>query len=354
MNNRFLLIKEKIAGYLNTGKEYLHIAENKVKKIKLKKIKKYLFKKYKKLSRLISDTWKPLIIGVPSFLFCYYIIGALISENIDVREFGKNANIQAENSYILESMRQILKREVDEHIWTPNLPLIFPARVLDNMPNFQRGILQSLRDSAMIIKKFQLLDEAQKKSINKASKLLNYQSDIWLLSRKSAFNIAPSSNSQYRKARKEFEKTNEGRKIFFIAEDLQFWLKNTAENLQKIVSKNEERVREFSANYVDLRADNLFYFAKGYAFGTWQISEAAAADFKEDILAAEAYADWTLLTANLRKVAEFKPLIVRNGAPNSFFAPNHLLVQNYYLTAARAQAEKILNMLRNIENAAAD
>ena len=76
--------------------------------------------------------------------------------------------------------------------------------------------------------------------------------------------------------------------------------------------------------------------------------------FKADVLAAEAYADWTLLTANLRKAAEFKPLIVRNGTPDSIIAPNHLLVQNYYLEIARAQAEKILNMLREAEDAVAD
>ena len=113
MNNGFLLIKEKIIAYSSRGGKWLLTAENKVKKFKFKTVKKYIVKKYKKFSKMISDTWKPLIIGVPSFLLCYYVIGALISENIDVSKFEKNSNIEAENSQTLEIMQQILKREVD-------------------------------------------------------------------------------------------------------------------------------------------------------------------------------------------------------------------------------------------------
>lgn len=350
MNNRFLPQKGKIFECLQAGKRWFLFARNKAKKIKLRHIKKYLLKKYRKISRLISDAWKPLIIGVPSFLFCYYIIGALISENIDITPIKREKT----NLQTLDTLGQILKREVDEHIWTLNLPLIFPARILDNMPNFQRGVLQSVRDSAQAIKNLQFIDEVQKKSLKKASKLLNYPADVWILAQKSAFSIAPSSNSQYRKARKEFEKANAGRKIFVGKTDLQNILEYMANNLQKTATKNEERVREFSGNYVDFRADNVFYFTKGYAFVIWQISEALAIDFKEDILAAEAYADWTLMTANLRKATEFNPLIVRNGVPDSFMAPNHLLIQNYYLAMARAQAEKILKMIGNLDNATTD
>lgn len=354
MNFRFLPKKEKITECWKNAKELLLNIKNKAKKFKPKKIKKYLFKKYKKISQLISDTWKPVVIGIPSFLFCYYVIGALISEKINVTAIEKKSEVFEENSQILESLRQILKREVDDNMWTPNLPLIFPARLLDNMPNFQRGVLQSARDVAAVIKKFQHLNLIQIKSLKKVSKLLNYQSDIWLLSRKSTFNIAPSSNSQYRKARKEIEKINEGAKVFVSENDLKSLLENIEINLQKLVQKNEERVREFSADYIDLRADNLFYFAKGYAFGMWQVSEATVADFKEIILYFDVYEDWTLMNAYLRKTAEFSPLIVRNGEPASFMAPNHLLVQNYYLETARAQAEKILNKMEKNKNAVAD
>ena len=68
-------------------------------------------------------------------------------------------------------------------------------------------------------------------------------------------------------------------------------------------------------------------------------------DFKQIILAADAYADWTMLKANLQKAAQFEVSFVRNGEPDSLFAPNHLLGQNYYLSTARAEAEKINNRL---------
>jgi hypothetical protein len=118
-----------------------------------------------------------------------------------------------------------------------------------------------------------------------------------------------------------------------------------AKNLQILSTKNEERVREFSSNFVDLHDDDLFYYNKGYAFSLWQICDSLAVDFKQIILASDVYADWTLLEANLQKAAQFEVVIVRNGKPNSVLFPNHLLGQNYYLSTARAEAEKINNRL---------
>ena len=247
-------------------------------------------------------------------------------------------------------MQHLLKREVDEHIWTPNLPLVFPAFALDNMPNFQTGIVRAIRDNIKTINTFSLEGD-QKKIIAKAAKLLSYPPDIWLLSRKSAFSIAPSSNSQYRKARKELEKADG---FPLIPENLQIILKNMATDLKKVVKENEDYVSESSLKIVDFRADDLFYIHKGYAFSLWQISEGLALDFKSLLMSADAYAEWILLMSDLQKAAEFSPMIVRNGKPASLTSPNHLLIQNYYLSAARADAEKISNLLGEYFNATAD
>ena len=38
----------------------------------------------------------------------------------------------------------LVTREVDVHTWTPMMPFFMPAGILDNMPNFQRGIMAAL------------------------------------------------------------------------------------------------------------------------------------------------------------------------------------------------------------------
>jgi len=57
------------------------------------------------------------------------------------------------------------------------------------------------------------------------------------------------------------------------------------------------------------------------------------------------YVEWTYLVHSLEKAAEFKPFVVRNGAPDSQFVPNHLIMQNFYLQRAMLAAERIRNGL---------
>ena len=341
MKEKIALLKIKAKDFYLKSKDIFFSMITGAKKFKIKKAKKTLVKFCKKTSKIVSDTWKPFVIGVPSFLLCYYIIGALVSENISVEPVNKNQSENMAKSRVLETMQTILNREVDKHIWTPNVPPVFPAYVLDNMPNFQIGAVSCVKDSVKIFKDFSVNNE-DKKHFKNALKMLDYPPDVWLLSQKSAFSIAPSSNSQYRKARKELEKID-GYSI--APENLRLILKNMAKNLQILSAKNEERVREFSSNFVDFSADDLFYYNKGYAFSLWQICDSLAVDFKQIILASDVYADWTLLEANLQKAAQFEVSFVRNGKPNSVLAPNHLLGQNYYLSTARAEAEKINNRL---------
>ena len=350
MKQKLAVLKEKILILIKHGKQLaLRFLDN-CRKFKIKKLKKTLIKLYKKSSKIISDTWKPLVIGIPSFLLCYYVIGSFVSENISTKPLIQSQKEQYEKPRTLEVMQLLLKREVDEHIWTPNLPLIFPAYVLDNMPQFQIGIVNAIKDSTKTLKNFAVSDE-QKQSLTRATKLLSYPPNIWLLSQKSSFSIAPSSNSQYRKARKELEKSID---LSIAPENLQKILKNMADNIKKATAKNEAYVREFSSGYIDFHADDLFYRNKGYAFALWQITEALAIDFKPIIISADVYADWTLMVANLQKAAELTPDIVRNAEPSSSFAPNHLLIQNYYLSSARAEALKIANILGEYFNATAD
>ena len=353
MKNPWPEIKEKSLLFLQFCKTLIAKGRDTWKTLKFKKIKKAVERKLKKLSKMVSDSWKTLIIGVPTFLFCYYFIGAMISEKIDTSPIIKGNTEQSVQLQTPRVLQSLLRREIDEHIWTPNLPVIFPAYVLDNMPAFQIGIVHSVRDTAKTMKNFTVANMYET-PIRKAVKLLNYRPDIWLLSQKSAFGIAPSSNSQYRKARKELEHLNEIKNFVLTADDLRLALKNISQNLRKITESSEAHVREFSGDWFDLSADDIFYTNKGYAFGLWQISEGLAQDFKQIILRANAYEEWTIFASNLQKAAEFQPRIVRNGEPESFTTPNHLAIQNYYLAAARAEAEKINNMLGEGLNAVAD
>ncbi len=348
--NIWLKRMDKIVKMLLTYpyKEKIRQIYMRLKKIKLKKT---TIRFIKKISKWISSSWKIILTTVPSFLFFYYLIGSTFVENMDVSTGYAIPTEKTSKFETTNSMAFIIKREVDGKMWTPNLPIIFPAYALDNMPNFQVGIIEAVRDISSSMRKFIGISEQQKKDIEEAYTLLRYSPYVWLLSKKSAFSIAPSSNSQYRKAAKELRKFNQDGVYVPTISDLDRILQKISKGLLELTHKNEEHQQENSSNWVDFKADNLFYHNRGYAFAMWQISKALAFDFKEIILSSEAYTEWTYLISSLKKASEYKTIVIRNGDPNGIFSPNHLIIQNYYLSRALSSAEKIRNLLSKDENA---
>jgi len=342
--------KQKFAGIGSVNWKGLpKKAWNKVKKVKLHKTSAYRVSK--KFLKKLSDSWKIILTVVPLFLLFYYGLGSYIVENIDVKteyKIEKNDNVPLFKT--ADGMAFLIRREVDDKMWTPNLPMIFPAYVLDNMPNFQIGVISAVRDVAGTLRYFKSNTDAQNKDIRSAFKFLSYAPNVWIMSRKGKFNLAPSSNSQYRKAANELRKFMRDGIYKPEADDLRLLLKKISAKLQKLTLASEEHVSENTKTGLDREADNLFYNHKGYAFAMWQISKVAGRDYKEIIVKNDLYEDWVRMSASLQKAAEFSPLIIRNGKVDSSFTPNHLLLQNYYLLRAISAAEKIRGNLSEATN----
>ena len=101
-------------------------------------------------------------------------------------------------------MRFLINREVNENLWTANLPPFFPSYFLDNMPNYQQVIVSALAVTAAVIgEETQCPENGREKAVmNGAAELLKYPGNVWLFAPDNKLKIAPSSASQYRKARK--------------------------------------------------------------------------------------------------------------------------------------------------------
>lgn len=323
---------------------------NKTKKFRLHKSAAY--KLGKKFLKKLSDSWKIVLTVIPLFFIFYYGLGSKIVENMDVEteyKFEKSDNVPLFKT--ADGMAFLIRREVDDKMWTPNLPIIFPAYVLDNMPNFQVGIITAVKDVTGTLRYFKHNTETQNKDITAAYKLLNYPPNIWIMSRKGKFNLAPSSNSQYRKAGNELRKFMRDGIYRPDKEDLRLLLGKISSKLQKLTLDSEEYQREHAAKWFDGDADDLFYYHKGYAFAMWQMSKVLCHDYKDIIVKNDLYEDWVRMSSSLQKAAEFSPIIIRNGKPTSVFTPNHLMSQNYYLLRAISAAEKIRGNLSEIANA---
>ncbi|MBR1601102.1 MAG: DUF2333 family protein [Alphaproteobacteria bacterium] len=323
---------------------------NNVKKYKLKNTVIYKFGK--KLLKKMSDSWKILITTIPMFLIFYYVLGSKIVENIDIQtQYKIDKNDSAPFFMTADAMSFLIKREVDDKMWTPNLPVVFPAYILDNMPHFQIGIITAVKDITGTLRYMKYNTDKQKNEIKNAYELLSYAPNIWLMSRKGKFNLAPSSNSQYRKAGNELRKFMHDVIYKPDVDDLRLLLKKISAKLQKLTLDSEAYHQENASFWFDRGADDLFYMHKGYAFAMWQISNTLCRDYKNLIVKNNLYEDWTRMSASLKKAAEYSPYVIRNGRADSSFTPPHLLMQNYYLLRSISAALKIRDNLSGVENA---
>lgn len=264
--------------------------------------------------------------------FLYYPLGAYLTDSIDTDTSYETPVIRNQSATI-STTTYIIKREINNKIWTPNLPFFFPASILDNMPAFQKGLISSFSNviGSMSLK----LDSKTDNSLQTGAELLNYPPTIWMFSPQNKLMPAPSSNSQYRRARKHLLKYNEalnsGETIFLKKpQDLRFILQRIQRNLQKSTGKLESHILETSSNWTDAKADEVFYYQQGKLYGYYLLLKALSADYKDIIVAQNIYQPWTELLKTLEDASALSPMIIRNAELDSSFAPNHLAIMSYY------------------------
>lgn len=286
----------------------------------------------------LSVSWpKLLIIVTAAICVLYYPLGGLLNEKIDRDE---NLNLPVGKSYSrsLQTITFLINREVNDHIWTPNLPLFFPSYFLDNMPNFQTGLMSALAVSSSLLN-LQISCPTESKDVPRpanATKLLAYPADVWLFAADNKLKIAPSSSSQYRKARKMWQQIDTalaGNKCFWPKNDdgLAALASGIAADLGKTARSLEQQSFEGASDWIDYKADDAFYRAAGKSYAYWQFLNGLAQDYKEILVAKNLYAEWTEATGALANANAVQPWVVRNGAADSAFSPNHLIILAYHL-----------------------
>ena len=157
----------------------------------------------------------------------------------------------------------------------------------------------------------------------------------------------PSAASQYRKARRQLIKYNEALEENKItldknASDISAILKKVNLSLAQSNNQLNAQIRENSFNWIDLKADDIFYYNQGKIYAYYVLLKALGQDYKEIIVKSNQYQTWVSLTKALEQACQIQPTFVRNGELNSITAPNHLAYLNGYILRARYAIEKII------------
>lgn len=308
----------------------------------------------KYLVLFVGSWWHIILLAFAALIFLYYPLGGLIVSNIDTNTSYEIKEPETKQSATIDMMAFIINREVNEKMWTPNLPFFFPSYFLDNMPAFQLGIFDTLaKFSAGFADRAGKLvvDKNSPRHLQEAAVLLKYPGTVWMFSPSNRLLPAPSANTQYRKARKHLIKFNaaltDGSEVWYKSpEDLAFLLKRAQSDLWKnAVRRLERQIRENSADLLDSQADDVFYYEQGKAYAYYLLFKALGHDYKNIIVKQDTYGTWTSMLKALENAAQINPAVVRNGKLDSFGAPNHLAALGFYVLKAQTQMSRIIDKL---------
>ena len=282
--------------------------------------------------------WKLIIYTFLIFLGSYYGLGALVSSHFNNRlETPFKANLTP-GQYTVAALSHVIKTQIDGSAWTPALPIIFPAAILDDLPNFQLGT----KDSANFFIAH-LAKRTADTHLQQAADLLSYPADIWLFSQNKDDKLSPGSAKQYRKAVAEMERFINNAKNNSPAPytDLSDILTDCIRLLEQKIAVLDNHIQEHNSEVADFRADDIFYQTQGTVYTLHYLLSALIYDYKTQILEINQYENLTGALKFLAQASKIKPLTIKNASFTDSFTANHLAYLAYYLAQTQNKLQEI-------------
>ena len=248
-----------------------------------------------------------------------------------------------------------------------------PGVFLDNISNFEFGVLQQLRDLASSLRNDFSRSQSQSiadKNLENAQPLLMYPNDRWLI---------PTTEGKYREANAEFkaylarlvDPNQPSAQFYARADNLEAYLRLVEKQLGSLSQRLSASVTH-TRHDTDLandpnatqstpgpaasgeplfvqtpwrKIDDNFYEARGAAYALIHILKAVEVDFKPVLDNKNAKVSVQQIIAELQQTQAsiWSPMIL-NGGGFGFF-PNHSLVMANYISRASAQIANLRALL---------
>lgn len=244
-----------------------------------------------------------------------------------------------------------------------------PSVFLDNIPNWEYGVLQQVRDLARVMRNDHSRSQSQSKEnadIAAAEPAFNFDRDSWIL---------PPSESEYRSAIKGFtnyrdqlaDDASTDAQFYARADNLREWLSQVEKRLGSLTRRlgdsvtadriNTDLAGDPSAEASNVQADtvyvrtpwhkvdDIFFEARGTSWALVHFFRAAEFDFAQVLGDKNAKASVRQIIRELE--ASLQPLhspMILNGGGYGLFA-NHSLVMANYLARANASVINLRDLL---------
>ncbi len=303
----------------------------------------------------VKRGWKPVALILLILIVAYYPIGMIMVHNIedDIDFVPTGENVVPGGSKAVDMMAALIDREININRWTANDPFFMPSSMLDNMPNYQQGVISALARFS-----FELTDQIGRTrgssqtdpDLQEAAGLLQYSGTKWSWDPSVSLMPTAASEEQYAKARKSLISYNkrlaEGQAVFEKrADNLLATLDRISLDIGSSTAAIDKHIDENAGSFIDFKADDLFYDIKGQSYGYYMILKSLGQDYETLIKERELNNAWAQMLDSFKSVIELDPIIIVNAAPDSQFLPNHLTAQGFYVLRARNQLQEISNIL---------
>lgn len=283
----------------------------------------------------------------------YIPIGMLWVHVIDDDTTFAPTDLPQGGSHAVAMAATLIERETITHRWTANDPVFLPGWWLDNMPEFQAGMMEAIGRFST-----EMMDQIGRNrgssqadpDLSKAVDLLKSAPNIWLFDFSTSWAPTTSSDAKYRAAAKALRTYNQrlgqGQALFERRGDnLIALLDRIMSDLGSASAVLDRQILEGSDLFIDRRADNVFYGVKGRLYAYYLILRELGTDYQQLLREREAFNVWTQMLASLHEASLLNPLIVMNGATDGVFVANHLATQGFYLLRARTQVREVAEIL---------
>jgi Uncharacterized protein conserved in bacteria (DUF2333) len=296
---------------------------------------------------------KAVLVLLPVLLL-YYMVGAVVLTRVDdnLSFLPGTRDLPANGSRAVAVMSALMDREVSKHGWKPDNPWFYPTQMMDNMPNYQIGILKTVRQTALELK-----DHVARlrgaggtdKDLEEAYQSLNFPPDKWFINTSAPF-VSSSSGNNYDRAVASLRKYNarvaSGQALYERRSDtLSATLDRIALSLGNASNSLDQQAEAGQKKWIDLKADDVFYDTRGQAYAASLVLAALRNDYSDLVAARQLNKLWDDMQQDLRELVMIDPLIVTNGKAGGL-VPNDLQAQNAKLGQVRSRLREITSILQ--------
>lgn len=285
----------------------------------------------------------------------YILIGMAVVYHIDDDMQWRPPITAQAGSEAVSVASGLIGRELEENGWTPNDPPFYPGWWLDNMPNFQAGILYAVRrftDQMVLNIGRNRGSSVEDEDLRKAADNLIVDPTRWIYNDLTRIVPQQPAERHYLDAKAALERYNAR-----IANDEAFFDPRTDNLIDVLALVRNDLGAAAAAIDAWLRGDSslssdaekpdyeVYYRNKGRLYGYYMILGGIERDFGEVIDGRDVRQVWDEMMLNLAMAAELQPFMTLTGALDGLVLPNHLAGQGFYALNARIKVAEIMDIL---------